>query len=51
MHYSRAQVERLVRDIDQVFELRTNSEVAQPKAEPEDSERRVFISHGRSQDW
>jgi len=48
-HYSRAQVERLVRDIDQVFEIRANSELEQPKSKP--APRRVFISHGRSNDW
>lgn len=47
-HYSRAQAERLVRDIDQIFEIRANSELAQPK---ETDIRRVFISHGRSADW
>ncbi|WP_024303744.1 TIR domain-containing protein [Pseudogulbenkiania sp. MAI-1] len=48
VHYSRAQAERLVRDIDQIFEIRANSELAQPK---ESSICRVFISHGRSADW
>jgi predicted nucleotide-binding protein len=47
-HFSRAQVERLVRDIDQLFEIRANSELQAPLAEPP---RRVFISHGRSKDW
>lgn len=47
-HYSRAQAERLIRDIDHIFEIRANSELAAPKqAIP----RRVFISHGRSTDW
>ncbi|MEJ0084500.1 MAG: nucleotide-binding protein [Pseudomonadota bacterium] len=48
MHFSRAQLERLVRDVDQIFEIRANSELAPPKAA---SPRRVFISHGRSNDW
>ena len=48
MHFSRHQVERLVRDIDQVFEIRANSELQSPRREPP---RRVFISHGRSNDW
>jgi hypothetical protein len=48
MHFSRAQVERLVRDIDQVFEIRANSELQSPRHE---APRRVFISHGRSNDW
>ncbi|WP_321414381.1 nucleotide-binding protein [uncultured Desulfobacter sp.] len=47
-HYSRAQAERIVRDIDQIFEIRANSELAQPK---EVINRRVFISHGSSADW
>lgn len=47
-HYSRGQVERLVRDIDQIFEMRANSELQQPK---EDAHRKVFISHGRSNNW
>ena len=50
-HFSRAQVERLVRDIDQIFELRANSELAQPNEPRAKALRRVFISHGRSQDW
>jgi len=48
MHFSRAQAERLVRDIDQIFEIRANSELEQPKQE---AARRVFITHGRSNDW
>jgi predicted nucleotide-binding protein len=47
-HYSRRQTEKLVRDIEQVFELRANSELEQPKVE---SPKRVFISHGRSPEW
>jgi predicted nucleotide-binding protein len=47
-HYSRPQVERLVRDIEQMFEIRANSELEQPKPEVEP---RVFITHGRSNDW
>lgn len=46
--FRRQQVERLVRDIDQVFEIRANSQLGQPTpAAP----RRVFITHGRSEDW
>jgi len=48
MHFSRAQAERLVRDIDQALEIRANSLLEQPKREPA---RRVFITHGRSNDW
>lgn len=47
-HYSKAQLERLVRDIDQLFEIRANSELIQPASA---NESRVFISHGRSTDW
>src|SRR5437762_1306311 len=46
--YSRSQLERLARDIEQIFEIRANSELAQPKQE---TLRRVFITHGRSDDW
>lgn len=47
-NFSRSQVEKLVRDIDQIFEIRANSELEQPKQEVL---RRVFISHGHSNDW
>lgn len=47
-HYSRRQAERLVRDIDQIFEIRANSELAAP-AQP--ALRRVFVTHGHSSDW
>jgi predicted nucleotide-binding protein len=47
-HFSRAQVDRLVRDIDQIFEIRANSELESPKQE---AVQRVFITHGRSNDW
>lgn len=48
VHFSRAQAERLVRDIDQIFEIRANSQLEQPKRE---AARTVFITHGRSNDW
>jgi hypothetical protein len=48
MYYSRSQALRLIRDIDQVFEIRANSELEQPKQE---AIRCVFITHGRSTDW
>lgn len=48
VHFSRAQAERLIRDIDQMFEIRANSQLEQPKQE---AARRVFITHGRSNDW
>ena len=47
-NFSRRQVEKLARDLDQIFELRANSELEQPKKE---SLRRVFISHGHSNEW
>lgn len=46
--FSRGQLERLVRDIDQIFEIRANSALEQPKRE---APWRVFISHGRSDEW
>ncbi len=46
--FGRQQLERLVRDIDQVFEIRANSELQQPVRE---MPRRVFVTHGRAQDW
>lgn len=42
------QLEKLARDIEQVFELRANSELAVPVS---DTPRRVFITHGRANDW
>jgi len=48
LHFSRSKVERLVRDIDQIFEIRANCGLEQPKQEVL---RRVFISHGHSSDW
>lgn len=46
---TRGQMERLSRDIGEVFEIRASSEHAAPVvlAPP----RRVFISHGRAKDW
>jgi predicted nucleotide-binding protein len=49
-NYSRAQLQSLIRDIDQIFELRANSELA-PMAGTGDVRNRVFITHGRSHDW
>lgn len=48
MYFSRGQVDRLIRDIDQMFEIRANSELEPPK---QDAVRCVFITHGRSNDW
>jgi predicted nucleotide-binding protein len=50
-HYGREQLELLGRDIDQVFEIRANSELSQPTPQSATEHRRVFISHGRSDDW
>jgi predicted nucleotide-binding protein len=47
-HFGRNQLETLVRDIEQVFELRANSELAAPVST---TPARVFISHGRANDW
>jgi predicted nucleotide-binding protein len=49
MFFSRPQMERLERDIDQIFEVRAASQHATP--EVREIQRRVFISHGRSKDW
>ncbi|WP_211474891.1 TIR domain-containing protein [Collimonas humicola] len=51
LFYGREQVERLGRDIDQVLEIRANSELSQPAAQEAKELKRVFISHGRSNDW
>lgn len=48
--YGRGQLEVLKRDIDQIFELRANSELAPPSAAAS-APRRVFVSHGRAPDW
>jgi predicted nucleotide-binding protein len=50
LHYSRSQLQQLIRDVDQIFELRANSELA-PLANREPKPNRVFITHGRSNDW
>lgn len=49
MHYARSQVEGLIRDINQLFEIRANSELEQPKVKA--SLRRVFITHGNTDEW
>jgi len=48
--YSRAQLHALARDIDQVFEIRAHSTLSQPTV-VEKPAARVFISHGRANDW
>jgi len=47
--YARSQVEGLIRDINQLFEIRANSELEQPKIET--PPRRVFITHGNTDEW
>jgi predicted nucleotide-binding protein len=49
-YVERQHLERLVRDIDYVFEVRANSELSAP-AEQQSREHRVFLSHGRAPDW
>ncbi|SDR20287.1 TIR domain-containing protein [Paraburkholderia tuberum] len=51
LHYSRAQLERLVRDLDQILEIRANSELAPPSQSSPQLPNRIFLSHGRSGDW
>jgi predicted nucleotide-binding protein len=48
--FSRMQLAGLVRDIDHIFEIRANSELAQP-IRGANLLQRVFITHGRSNDW
>lgn len=50
-HYARHQLEQLRRDIDQIFEVRANSELSQPTRQSVPERIRVFISHGRSAEW
>lgn len=47
--YSRAQMTRLARDIEQVLEIRANSQHAHSSAL--ESPNRVFITHGHAKDW
>lgn len=49
IHFDRRQLEALHRTIDQVFEIRANSELAIP--EVDSSSPRVFITHGGADDW
>lgn len=49
IYFTRAQVQRLCRDIEQIIEIRSNSQHA-----PTDAmavPRRVFLTHGRAKDW
>ncbi len=47
--YSRLQLLALARDIEQIFAIRSLSEQATLAVAPQET--RVFISHGRAQDW
>ena len=49
--YGRDQLTRLVRDIEQIFEIRANSELPMGVAPTAPDKRRVFITHGRANDW
>lgn len=48
-YYKRKQVERLARDIEQIFEIRANSQHA--PTDTLQSPRRIFLTHGRALDW
>jgi len=47
-HFGRNQLASLARHIEQVFELRANSELAAPTSS---APSKVFITHGRANDW
>lgn len=49
MNFRRNQLEALLRNIDQILEIRANSELAIPEDDSPSS--RVFISHGHASDW
>lgn len=49
--YARFQLERLVRTIDEIFEIRANCELTMPAATALIVSPRTFLSHGRAQDW
>ena len=48
--YERSQLIQLARDVDEIFEIRSNSELVPLTPQPV-SRRRVFISHGRAPVW
>lgn len=50
-NYARVQLERLVRSIDEIFEIRANCELTMPVAASATVGPRVFLSHGRAPDW
>ncbi|MBI2986480.1 MAG: hypothetical protein HYY45_06915 [Deltaproteobacteria bacterium] len=47
-YIGRQHLERVVRDIDYIFEVRSHSELQAPAPQ---QERRIFITHGHSPDW
>lgn len=49
--FSRHQLERLLRDISQIFEIRSYSEITTPAPAEPAQRNRIFISHGRADDW
>jgi predicted nucleotide-binding protein len=49
-YIERSQLERLLRDIEYLFEVRSHSELSVP-ASGDPREQRVFISHGQTLDW
>ena len=51
LYYVRNQLQRLARDIEQIFEIRAHSELVMPEQQLLLSAKRVFISHGHAADW
>lgn len=49
--FHRGQLDRIVRTIDEVFEIRANCELTMPPASALLAARRVFLTHGRADDW
>lgn len=49
--FHRGQLQHLARTIDEVFEIRASSALTMPPTPDKPAPRRVFISHGRAQDW
>lgn len=49
--FHRGQLEHLARTIDEIFEIRANCELTMPRSVEPSQPKRVFISHGRAQDW
>jgi predicted nucleotide-binding protein len=48
-YYSHARLQQFARDVEQILEIRANSELEQPKADP--SPRCVFLTHGNTDEW